>query len=220
MLDHLVDKLRREQAQVQTLHLAFAHRHRQPTVEHFDLVEPASRKERLLSLMADRLERVTLAEPAVAVHLSTGVLQPLRLRAPDLFAGSANEPATVLIERLRERFGADDVYGVAPIADYRPERAWAKTLEGLEQHAPSRRWAGNRPLWVLPAPLPLESSAARRHYAGSLRLASEAERIESGWWDEQDLRRDYYTAVGPRGERLWVYRDLDSGAWHLHGVFG
>jgi protein ImuB len=68
--------------------------------------------------------------------------------------------------------------------------------------------------------VPLESSAARRHCAGSLQLASEPERIESGWWDEHDVARDYYTAIGPHGQRLWIYRDLANGVWHLHGIFG
>jgi protein ImuB len=223
MLDRLVDKLRLEQAQIQSFRLLLVHRQCQATVEHFALIEPAHEKDRFVSLITDRLERIVLPEPAIGVGMSTDVFRPLSLRAPDLFAGPASEPPNVLIERLRERFGAAGVYGIAPVADHRPERAWTQVL-GLQRPCAEMRkvapWVCNRPLWVLPAPLPLASSAARRHYAGSLRLASEAERIESGWWDEQDLSRDYYTAVGAAGERLWVYRDRDCGSWHLHGVFG
>jgi protein ImuB len=51
-------------------------------------------------------------------------------------------------------------------------------------------------------------------------LRSGPERIESGWWDERDVRRDYYTAVGTSGRGLWVYRDRVSGKWLLHGLFG
>ena len=33
------------------------------------------------------------------------------------------------------------------------------------------------------------------------------ERIESGWWDGADVRRDYYVASDARGARLWIYRE-------------
>ena len=49
------------------------------------------------------------------------------------------------------------------------------------------------------------------------------ERIESGWWDGADVRRDYFVAENPRGETMWIYRDhrygIDDGEWFLHGVF-
>ena len=49
------------------------------------------------------------------------------------------------------------------------------------------------------------------------------ERIESGWWDGADVRRDYFIAENPRGETVWIYRDhrygTDDGEWFLHGLF-
>ena len=48
------------------------------------------------------------------------------------------------------------------------------------------------------------------------------ERIETGWWDGRDVRRDYYVARTPAGVRLWVFRERRAaeGRWFLHGVFG
>ena len=50
------------------------------------------------------------------------------------------------------------------------------------------------------------------------------ERIESGWWDGGDVRRDYYVADTPDGATVWIYRDhrygVDDGEWFLHGLFG
>jgi protein ImuB len=46
------------------------------------------------------------------------------------------------------------------------------------------------------------------------------ERIEAGWWDEKPVSRDYFVARNPRGETLWVYRELSTPRqWYLHGVF-
>jgi len=46
------------------------------------------------------------------------------------------------------------------------------------------------------------------------------ERIESGWWDGRDIRRDYCVVVGSAGEKLWFYRDCLTQEWYLHGIFG
>ncbi|XZE22003.1 Y-family DNA polymerase [Pirellulaceae bacterium SH449] len=44
------------------------------------------------------------------------------------------------------------------------------------------------------------------------------ERVESGWWNGVTQRRDYYRLVLENGIWLWVYRDLTSKTWFLHGV--
>jgi protein ImuB len=45
------------------------------------------------------------------------------------------------------------------------------------------------------------------------------ERIESGWWQGANHRRDYYRIETDRGAWLWIYRDLKLRTWFLHGVF-
>jgi protein ImuB len=66
----------------------------------------------------------------------------------------------------------------------------------------------------------LSSNEARSYYEGSVQITSSAERIESGWWDERDVQRDYYAAIGTCGQHLWVFQDRTSGDWYLHGIFG
>jgi len=57
-------------------------------------------------------------------------------------------------------------------------------------------------------------------YQGELRFIAGPERIESGWWDGAEVRRDYYRASNARGESFWIFREHrgDQG-WYLHGVF-
>ena len=50
-------------------------------------------------------------------------------------------------------------------------------------------------------------------------LLAGPERIESGWWDGADVARDYYLARGLHGAQLWVFRDLRSGTWCVHGLW-
>jgi protein ImuB len=57
-------------------------------------------------------------------------------------------------------------------------------------------------------------------FHGPLAFESGPERIETGWWDGRDIRRDYYVARNPRGMRVWIFNDRHRGDWYLHGLFG
>lgn len=45
------------------------------------------------------------------------------------------------------------------------------------------------------------------------------ERIETSWWRGRCVRRDYYQAETTAGDRYWLFRELASGHWFLHGYF-
>tara|TARA_B100001123_G_scaffold411460_1_gene507688 strand:+ start:426 stop:581 length:156 start_codon:yes stop_codon:yes gene_type:complete len=51
-----------------------------------------------------------------------------------------------------------------------------------------------------------------------LDLEKQVERISSGWWDEDPVRRDYYRASNGKLQ-AWIFRDLENGHWFLHGIF-
>ncbi len=79
----------------------------------------------------------------------------------------------------------------------------------------------SRPLWLLHTPRPLGEIAAIPQYEGPLALLAGPERIESGWWDGNDIGRDYFVARNPGESLLWIYRERrDNGGWYLHGFFG
>ncbi len=130
-----------------------------------------------------------------------------------------------LVERLRARLGEDAVYGVVSIAEHRPEAAWRRVQElrgeKMADHPILTDRGMPRPVWLLAAPLPLESV---------FDFGTRSERIESGWWDGKGVARDYYIARQTRGTRphgaplahgarLWVFQERRSKRWYLHGVF-
>ena len=141
-----------------------------------------------------------------------------------------------LVDRLRARLGEDAVVRVAPHAEHRPEQAMtdvAVSAVGGTRPAAKRQAAGRRmaeraagpvpdaprPLWLLAEPQPLAHLFETKPWI----LRDGPERIESGWWDGKDVRRDYFVAENPQGEIMWIYRDhrygIDDGEWFLHGVF-
>ena len=142
-----------------------------------------------------------------------------------LLPGDEVVAAVPLIDRLRARLGEDAVRLIAPHAEYRPERAWRENGTQAEPAGKSRRALDSsnlalpRPVWLLAEPEPLGHLLEAQPWV----LRDGPERIESGWWDGADVRRDYFIAENPRGETVWIYRDhrygIDDGEWFLQGVF-
>jgi protein ImuB len=44
------------------------------------------------------------------------------------------------------------------------------------------------------------------------------ERIQTGWWENESIQRDYYRVQTTEQEDLWIYREPQGGIY-LHGVF-
>jgi protein ImuB len=80
-----------------------------------------------------------------------------------------------------------------------------------------------RPTWLLARPIALLMRENRPFYGSPLRMASNPERIEAGWWDGPETR-DYFIAEGQDHTLYWVYRERIGGEegprWFLHGLFG
>jgi protein ImuB len=219
---------------VRRLTLTLAHEHYlrrrgiAPTLVPFALGAAARAPAHLAGVLRERLVRVTLPAPVEAIALASEETAPLPGRSLGLLPGDEAAAVPVpLVDRLRARLGDDAVATFAPHAEHRPERA----LRDAPSIAPSRAVAGKdlqravplpdapRPLWLLPEAQPLGPMLERTPWA----LKDGPERIESGWWDGDDVRRDYFVAETPHGELVWIYRDhrygTDDGEWFLHGLF-
>jgi len=182
-------------------------------------------------LLGIRFEQLQLPEAVIAVRLQSGLAQPLRTESDNLnFTGTPGAQQrrfsiTQLAERLVARVGEQSVHAMMMVADHRPHYAWrAQSIlaDWAGSTLPDERWRIQRPLWMLPEPaeLPLDSGYPL-HQGCRLRLLDGPERLETGWWDEDGISRDYYTAINPAGMRLWIFRNRQRPTtWYLHGYFG
>jgi len=232
--------LRLRQCGVVELECRLQHRQAPATLCVLPLAAPAADAARLAALLGERLEALQLPEPVRACELYAAALLPQRpphcsLWQPGEHGGEADAESCDLIERLRARLGPGAVHGLGLRAEHRPEAGW--TLSGpppiaAPHPAPAdcedagcannaQQSLPRRPLWILPVPQPLTERNGRPRRRGALRLASEPERIESGWWDGAGIARDYFTVIDIHGVRLWVFRERTTPhGWFLHGVFG
>ena len=173
-------------------------------------------------VLRERLDRLQLTAPVERLRLVVESVEPLAGSSGCLFDESgAKESMAALLERLRARLGEERVFGILPVVEYRPECATRQASVGgsLVASIPPR------PFWLLAQPESLAEIAGRPHRQGALRLLAGPERIESGWWDQEekagDVRRDYFIALTRDDRWAWVFRELKSpGGWFLHGWFG
>jgi len=225
------------QCGVAGLECLLTHRHSPVTHCVLRLAAPATDARRLEELLGERLSALSLPEPVRGCELRSDELVPYRPECPHLWqpgehGGGVVGEASGLLERLRARLGEDAVYGLTLLEGHRPEKAWGRTgppaaagtaarRAARQAAAALHRPAHRRPLWLLPAPLSLAVRDGLPRRRGLLRLIGEPERIETGWWDGEEIERDYYTATDSRGVLLWVFRERQAPHhWYLHGVFG
>jgi protein ImuB len=208
-------------AQRLTFTLAHEGQGRNATRFELNLVTATRDPAHLAGVLRERLERLALPCPAIAIAMESEMLLPLASSnlsfLPDERA--VTETAARLIERLRARLGEEAVRGFDTLPDHRPERAWCHCEPGKESGATGGWPAGARPLWLLASPRPLVEIGEMPQYEGPLTLLTTPERIESGWWDGHDVAREYFVASNPAQSLLWIYREPRHGSWYLHGFF-
>jgi len=172
----------------------------------------AEREPRMLfELARGRLEQVQVPAPVRGVRLVAEDLPRFVPQHRELFDERPQQslPWEQLRERLRARLGDEAVHGLRFHSDHRPECSWQPV--GDSQACPLLP-GPRRPGWLLREPLVLAEGAAR--------ILMGPERIESGWWDGGDVRRDYYLIETRGGQQGWAYRPVgEAGPLLLQGWF-
>ncbi len=195
-----------------------------PTPLEIVLAEAAWQEDHLIRLLKERLGRLELSAPVIALRLQASRLSAMAPPTASLFPEPGGTAADYkrLLELLTARLGAGSVLAPAPQADYRPEvsNGWMPATQ-QQRAAYCAAIDTERPFWLLEKPVALLLRDHRPFYGSPLRLVSGPERIECGWWDSAFAVRDYFVAQGTEGACYWVYRDrgdVDT-RWFLHGLF-
>lgn len=103
---------------------------------------------------------------------------------------------------------------------------------GRRYRPPAQTDARRRPLRLLRRPIELQPAQkpdhVKLHDPRAFRIEKELhrvtqfwgpERIESGWWSGPSVRRHYYRVETSGGRIWWIFQDLATGRWFMHGRF-
>jgi protein ImuB len=204
-------------AAVQELDVRLWHREQRQTRLKIGVHQKSRDAQQFIALLRERLERLQLKRAVIDVELRADQLLALEAQSLDMFGENRAQGQVDLLDRLRARLGDAAVRGLSTVAEHRPECAWSYSQPGHSQQLVNER---QRPLWLLPVPRQLKTQGNWPCLQGRLELQHSRERIESGWWDEQDIARDYFVARSASGSCYWIYRELTGERrWFLQGVF-
>ena len=212
LLQRLALYLQRQQSSCRELLLILQHRELNNSEWHIRFAHSEYRQPELLFLVRHFLEKQLLPSPVQQLILRVDQFQPRQTTQHSLLMDNAQRStdSQQLLNRLGIRLQPQQLLRLNYQPDPRPEAALqlATALSDTSSttHA-LRPDQGERPLWLLVHPIPC--SPPETVLAGP-------ERISSGWWDNSDVRRNYYL-VEQQGQRLWVFYAPDG--WFIHGVF-
>ena len=177
-----------------------------------NLRQPTRSESHLMLLLRERLERLTLSHPVQNIRLQAPHFLPCVLVQTELLQEPGEPSATAdsdVIERLQARLGKQSVRGIKGLQDHRPEYSWS--LRELDEPVAYTARPG-RPAWLLAEP--------KRCRIDNFRILKGPERIETGWWDGKDCRRDYFVVRDAEGSTLWAFHEYKpQPGWYLHGLF-
>ncbi len=216
LLLELCGVLRARDRAIQTLKIklqpAHCQRDRDTATIHLTLQQATRSETHLMMLIRERLEHLQLPCPIQHVYIQAAHFLPYQAVQQQLALETDALPATTdshIIERLQARLGTDAIKGLKCRQDHRPEYSWSLREPG-EPVACTR--LPQRPLWLMPEP--------QHCQIDQYHILAGPERIESGWWDGKDCRRDYFVVRGPGGKTLWAFHEYKSRpGWYLHGLF-
>ncbi len=215
----LAGHLALRQLGVLRLRLDLGHAHHATTPVLLGLSAPSRDAGHLVALLREKLATVELPEAVESLCLVAQETRPLGPQNQALFADGrpSREERWRIIEHLRARLGTEAVHGLEMFPDHRPELAFRKSLPGQAGDGHCELY---RPLWLLPRPRPMCADGLLPKADSPLTLLDGPERVETGWWDDFDVKRDYFVARDGSGAKLWLFRQrTDRKDWFLHGIF-
>ena len=215
----LAGHLALRQIGVMRLKLDLEHAHHAATPVVIGLSAPSRDASHLVTLLREKLATVELPEAVENLCLVAGETRPLDSHNQALFADGrpSREERWRIVEHLRARLGVDAVHGLEMFPDHRPERAFRRTLPG---RAGDGHCELHRPLWLLARPSLLRAGEGSPQTHAPITLMDGPERVETGWWDDFDVKRDYFVARDGSGTKLWLFRERPDGReWFVHGIF-
>lgn len=177
----------------------------------------------LLELSELKLQTVPLREAVYTLVLRSADFLPAQPADPQLFAEEDADPAAAfaaLVDKLRARLGGAALEQVAHRARHWPESASVQQPIATATAADgSGLPATPRPLWLLPRPQPLRMRGDELLWKSPLKILRGPERLDNHWWEEKPATRDYYVAAAGDGRLCWIFHDIGSDRWFVHGLF-
>jgi len=228
LLRELCQQLQRRQLYTQQLHWLLDYGQGKNKEVILEISHPQLDPQRLIALTRLQFERTSLEHPVQTLRLSSQQLHPLAEDeiSEDLFdEANQGKHSQQLLDKLKARLGHQALSGIALKESYLPEQAWQSADSLLLKTNPKKKAhqlypiKAQRPTWLLSRPSKLLNRNQKLFYQEELQLLQGPERIDGYWWQHGRHGRDYYIAREGDGSLYWIFQDLTTEEWFLHGIF-
>ncbi|NMH59791.1 Y-family DNA polymerase [Alteromonas ponticola] len=153
------------------------------------------------------IEKLTLSHPVTAIGLCTNATEEISDQSSDFFSDRVHYFAKMqLLGRLQAKLGASNICQPASINDHRLGQL-AHTQASAMLSEPCA-W---QPLFIASQPVLLTQPSHIQF--GPVRL-------QTGWWDGESVKRDYFITQTARGEYALVYKSPPAEQWYIEGWYG
>lgn len=188
------------------------------TSENEDVLLPINsascqtKAQKWFELIQLKLEQLQLVNPIRNITLNSYQLEQAKHFTTDMLSTKeGNMDKTELISILQTKLGKEAVLQIQYKTEHLPEKSTILSQEfNTNNTAPSTTsLTPLRPALLLSEPLPLTEP---------VEIVSSPERIQTNWWNDNLINRDYFLAKNNSHQWYWVFRQPDKN-WYLHGYF-
>lgn len=219
LLQSLSDYLIARQLHCRSVQWLFGDFHQIRATLDIDLSRPHHHWKPLLDVSQLRLEQVEMPELVFNLTLFADQFVPAGAVSQQLFEeDTADEESHALLDKLASRLGVDALQRLCTTESLWPEAA-STTVPISAPTVASTYPPGERPTWLLPKPQPLRERDKQLWWRKRLDILSGPERLGSPPERGRVHYRDYFIARETSGSVCWIFRELNSGRWFIHGLF-
>lgn len=225
LLQQLSYYLRKRQQQCQYIEWCISDIYKNKEFIKVNSDEPQSHWQLLYDLTLIQLDNKELPFEVDTIKLVCHHVMPLQHKSQVLDFDQNPRRKTVrdyaiTIAKLKARLGDSAVYKLGYRDSRVPEvtNAMVALADKCNQELPEIHFKALRPTWLLTKPELIEVKNNQLHWHGYLSVLVGPERVIGDWW-EKPVARDYFLARRHDNLPVWIYFDLYSKQWYVHGVF-
>jgi protein ImuB len=219
LLQSLSDYLVARQLYCRSVQWLFGDFHQIRATMDIDLSRPHHHWKPLLDVSQLKLDQVEMPELVFNLTLYADQFVPAGSVSQQLFEeDTAEEESHALLDKLASRLGVDALQRLCTTDSLWPEAA-STVVPIAASPTTSTYPVGERPTWLLPQPQPLRERDKQLWWRKPLDILSGPERLGSPPERGQVQYRDYFIARETTGSVCWIFRELSSGQWFIHGLF-
>ena len=124
------------------------------------------------------------------------------------------------LTRLQARLGESAIYKITYIDNHIPEKSIEiKPINQTHTQKNRTYTSAPRPSWMFKQYIPIrQNHNGILYWQGKLTPIYGPERIENAWWDTP-VKRDYFVAQREDNTYLWIFKEIKTQLWFVHGWF-